>query len=86
MFPRLRSVTLLIGSRVDAASFTERMAELAFTIDLPELELRYVPISEPRLGAALSDVRGVTELLGLRVLKLSGGPTPSVECIEVRGW
>jgi hypothetical protein len=27
-------------------------------------------------------VRGVTELAALRVLKLSGGPTPSVECME----
>lgn len=42
-----------------------------------------MPISFPRLGTALADISGVTELRALRVLKLSGGPTPSVACIEV---
>lgn len=43
-----------------------------------------MPITSPRLGAALSDVRGVAELHQLKALKMSGCPTPSVECIEVR--
>lgn len=85
LFPRLRSVTLLVGTRVTPSDFSDRMAELALTIDLSELELRYVPLAAPRLGSALGDVRGVAELLGLKVLKLSGGPTPTPECIEV-GW
>jgi hypothetical protein len=84
LFPRLRAVTLLVGTRVGPGEFSDRMAELSFAIDLPELELRYVPASAPRLGAVLADVRGVAELPLLRVLKLSGGPTPSVECVEVR--
>jgi len=33
LFPRLRSVALLVGTRVDAAAFGERMAELSFLID-----------------------------------------------------
>ncbi|KAI8465641.1 MAG: hypothetical protein J3K34DRAFT_83827 [Monoraphidium minutum] len=82
LFPRLRSAALLVGTRVGAAEFADRMAELALMMDLPELELRYVPVASPRLGSVLADVSGVAELMCLRVLKLSGGPTPSVDCIQ----
>jgi hypothetical protein len=37
LFPRLRSVTLLVGTRVGADAFAERMAELAFTIGAPRV-------------------------------------------------
>lgn len=35
LFPRLKNVTLLLGTRVDAAAFSERMAELAMQMDFP---------------------------------------------------
>jgi hypothetical protein len=51
-----------------------------------ELEVRYVPILAPTIGAPLGRVGAAcAELLGLEVLKLCGGPTPPVECVEVRG-
>lgn len=34
LFPRLRGATLLVGTRVDAAAFAERMAELALQVEL----------------------------------------------------
>lgn len=45
-----------------------------------------MPILAPTIGAPLGRVGAAcAELLGLEVLKLCGGPTPPVECVEVRG-
>jgi hypothetical protein len=44
---------------------------------LQELELRFLYISNARLGTWLEDLSGVTELRQLRLLRLTGGATPS---------
>jgi hypothetical protein len=46
------------------------------------LQLRYMPITDPRIGELLSDPVHVTCLRQLRVLKISGGPAPSPTCLE----
>lgn len=39
---------------------------------LQELELRFLYLSSPLLGTWLEDLGGVTELRGLRLLRLAG--------------
>lgn len=50
-----------------------------------ELELRFLYLSNPRLGNWLEDLSGVTELRGLRLLRLAGMLSGCSWCLNARG-
>jgi hypothetical protein len=45
----------------------------AVLVVLQELEVRFLYLSNPRIGNWLEDLSGVTELRGLKLLRLAGG-------------
>lgn len=47
-----------------------------------ELELRFLYLSNPRVGTWLEELSGVTELRQLRLLRLAGGATPPPSFFE----
>jgi len=51
-------------------------------IHTQELELRFLYLSNPRLGSWLEDLSGITELRQLRLLRLAGGATPTPAFFE----
>jgi hypothetical protein len=67
MCPCCPADTLPPPSRIPAAAVLPTLLTPA-----QELELRFLYLSNPRLGSWLEDLAGVTELRGLRLLRLAG--------------